>query len=138
MASYTLSLQCKRGVKVIFDRVCSVAIMLKLRDVYSSNLDEEFYLRCTKVASEKHGLRSDIDSDENVSALAALGLRYIVFTLEDTAASADDEPDVEAVVPQRSVHDVLIQKKKKKSACPPLFNILVWRTTKQLFLGALG
>ena len=79
MASYTLSLQCKRGVKVIFDHVCSVAITLKLRDVCSSNLDEEFHLKCTKVASEKHGLWSDIDSDENVSALATLGLRYIVF-----------------------------------------------------------
>ena len=68
MASYTLSLQCKCSVKVIFDRVCSVAITLKFQDVCLSN--RRFSIRKTW---------SDIDSDENVSALATLGLRYIVY-----------------------------------------------------------
>ena len=43
---------------------------------------------------------SDIDFDETVSALAALGLRYVLFVLEDTAASAEE--------PEEALHKVFV------------------------------
>ena len=106
MASYTLSTHCKLVVKVFFDRVCSVALTSKLREVCSLNLDKELQLLHIKVASEKNGPWSDIDCDETVSALAALGLRYVLFVLEDRAASAEEPEEVASQ--QRNVVDVLM------------------------------
>ena len=113
MAAYTLSIHAKLGVKVIFDRVCSVATTSKLRDVCFSNLDHvdgELQLQHTKVASEKTGPWSDIDSDEAVSTLADLGLRYVMYVLENTA----DEPEEVAVPQERNVVHVLMQTARER------------------------
>ena len=82
-----------------------------------------------------------------MSALATLGLRYIVFTFEDTAASTDDEPDVVAVVPQRSVHDATrnpvlptkLQTKQKKIRPPaPIQYFGVEDNQTIFFFGLMG
>ena len=75
MAAYSVSIHCQLGVKVLFDRICSVPIHTTLLDLFETNIETVAEVdgvklnRITVAETKSSSSGSEVESTEVVGTL---------------------------------------------------------------------
>lgn len=82
------------GTDIVFNRVCRVATLSTISDLYNSNIEnllekDELKIVNVKVEESKSAPGSGIGLNESISTLQDLGLRYVCFSCGRSRADGD-------------------------------------------------